>query len=128
MVTRPGSFSAMQPVWFTVASIQPRIAAFSASVGCGRLFGGMMPPSSARLRKTTHRCSNWRRQPGPRAPRVHEAGAARAALVLGHGAGGGIDSPDLAAATAAATAAAVSVALVEQPYRVAGRRAPPRAP
>jgi predicted alpha/beta-hydrolase family hydrolase len=65
---------------------------------------------------------------GPARARVHEVGAARAALVLGHGAGGGIDSPDLAAATAAATAAAISVALIEQPYRVAGRRALPRAP
>jgi len=35
---------------------------------------------------------------------------------------------DLVAATRAANAAGVSVALVEQPYRVAGRRSPPRAP
>ena len=48
----------------------------------------------------------------------------RAALVLGHVAGGGIAAPDLVAATAAALAANVSVALVEQPYRVAGRRSP----
>lgn len=47
-----------------------------------------------------------------------------AALVLGHGAGGGIESPDLAGATNAARAARLSVALVEQPYRVAGRRSP----
>jgi hypothetical protein len=52
------------------------------------------------------------------------AGAARAALVLGHGAGGGIDAPDLTAASAAAAALGVTVALVEQPYRVAGRRSP----
>ena len=48
----------------------------------------------------------------------------RAALVLGHGAGGGVTAPDLAAVTDAARAQAVSVALVEQPYRVAGRRSP----
>jgi hypothetical protein len=48
----------------------------------------------------------------------------RAALVLGHGAGGGVGAPDLVAATAAAHAAGVTVALVEQPYRVAGRRSP----
>jgi predicted alpha/beta-hydrolase family hydrolase len=47
-----------------------------------------------------------------------------AALVLGHGAGGGIESPDLAGAAEAANAAGVDVALVEQPYRVAGRRSP----
>jgi uncharacterized protein len=45
-----------------------------------------------------------------------------AALVLGHGAGGGVEAPDLLAATQAAHDAGVSVALVEQPYRVAGRR------
>ena len=48
----------------------------------------------------------------------------RAALVLGHGAGGGVAAPDLVAATDAARSEGVSVALVEQPYRVAGRRAP----
>jgi uncharacterized protein len=47
-----------------------------------------------------------------------------AALVLGHGAGGGIEAPDLVAATNAANAAGLGVALVEQPYRVAGRRSP----
>jgi uncharacterized protein len=47
-----------------------------------------------------------------------------AALVLGHGAAGGIQAPDLAGAAEAARSAGVSVALVEQPYRVAGRRSP----
>jgi predicted alpha/beta-hydrolase family hydrolase len=46
----------------------------------------------------------------------------RALLVLGHGAGGGVSAPDLVAATQAALETNVSVALVEQPYRVAGRR------
>jgi uncharacterized protein len=46
------------------------------------------------------------------------------ALVLGHGAGGGIGTPDLVAATEAACSLRLSVALVEQPYRVAGRRSP----
>jgi uncharacterized protein len=46
------------------------------------------------------------------------------ALFLGHGAGGGVNAPDLAAAADAATARGFSVALVEQPYRVAGRRSP----
>ena len=44
--------------------------------------------------------------------------------MLGHGAGGGVAAPDLVAATAAAREAGVTVALVEQPYRVAGRRSP----
>jgi uncharacterized protein len=57
---------------------------------------------------------------------VHFRPVARpvAALVLGHGAGGGIDAPDIVAAADAARSAAISVALVEQPYRVAGRRSP----
>jgi predicted alpha/beta-hydrolase family hydrolase len=45
-------------------------------------------------------------------------------LVLGHGAGGGVDAVDLVAVRDAALAAGVAVARVTQPYRVAGRRAP----
>jgi hypothetical protein len=56
--------------------------------------------------------------------RLEEAQSPTAAVVLGHGAGGGIDSPDLAGAASAAREAGLSVALVEQPYRVAGRRSP----
>ena len=55
---------------------------------------------------------------------LHPADGPRGALVLGHGAGGGVTAPDLVAATEAALAERVSVALVEQPYRVQGRRAP----
>jgi predicted alpha/beta-hydrolase family hydrolase len=46
------------------------------------------------------------------------------ALVLGHGAGGGIAARDLAATAEVAVAERLSVALVEQPYRVAGKRSP----
>jgi predicted alpha/beta-hydrolase family hydrolase len=45
-------------------------------------------------------------------------------LVLGHGAGGDVDAPDLTAVHDAAVAAGARVVLVTQPYRVAGRRAP----
>lgn len=55
-------------------------------------------------------------------------GTARALLLLGHGAGGGISAPDLLGAAGVAIAAGVHVVLVEQPYRVAGRRAPAPAP
>jgi len=55
---------------------------------------------------------------------LHAAADARAALVLGHGAGGAVQSRDLVAVAEVALAEKVSVALVEQPYRVAGRRAP----
>ena len=42
--------------------------------------------------------------------------------MLGHGAGGGVTAPDLVTAAEVAAAAGVSVALIEQPYRVAGRK------
>ena len=45
-----------------------------------------------------------------------------AALVLGHGAGGGVGAPDLVASARVAGELGFTVALVEQPYRVAGRR------
>jgi predicted alpha/beta-hydrolase family hydrolase len=58
---------------------------------------------------------------------LHAVDQPKAALVLGHGAGGGVTSRDLVAATGAAHSEGVTVALVEQPYRVAGRRSPPPA-
>lgn len=61
---------------------------------------------------------------GPARAHLRVADSPLAALVLGHGAGGGVEAPDLVAATEAASSERVSVALVEQPYRVAGRRSP----
>ena len=61
---------------------------------------------------------------GPAHVHLHATAERRAALVLGHGAGGGVTSRDLLAATAAALSEGIAVALVEQPYRVAGRRSP----
>ena len=61
---------------------------------------------------------------GPARVHLHLIAAPGAALVLGHGAGGGVGSRDLAAATGVALSSGLSVALVEQPYRVAGRRSP----
>lgn len=59
---------------------------------------------------------------GPARAHLHPAGDPIGALVLGHGAGGGVAAPDLVAVASAAVARGISVALVEQPYRVAGRR------
>jgi hypothetical protein len=59
---------------------------------------------------------------GPARVHLRPAERSAVALVLGHGAGGGVEAPDLVAAAGAATALGISVALVEQPYRVAGRR------
>ncbi len=61
---------------------------------------------------------------GPARAHLEAVDSPVAALVLGHGAGGGIESPDLVGAAQAARAAGLSVVLVEQPYRVAGRRSP----
>jgi uncharacterized protein len=49
-----------------------------------------------------------------------------ATLLLGHGAGGGVDAPDLAALAAALPRQGITVVRVEQPWRVAGRRIAPR--
>jgi uncharacterized protein len=61
---------------------------------------------------------------GPARAHVEPAAEPRGVLVLGHGAGGGVAARDLVAVAQAAQAASVSVVLVEQPYRVAGRRSP----
>lgn len=55
---------------------------------------------------------------------LHAVGERRAALVLGHGAAGGVTSRDLVAVTNLARSEGFNVVLVEQPYRVAGRRSP----
>lgn len=61
---------------------------------------------------------------GPARVELDSADSPAGMLVLGHGAGGGIGSPDLVGAAETARAAGLNVALVEQPYRVAGRRSP----
>ncbi len=62
---------------------------------------------------------------GESVARLFPASDPRGALVLGHGAGGGIEAPDLVAVTEAAVTAGFSVALVLQPYRVAGKKSSP---
>ena len=61
---------------------------------------------------------------GPAQVHLHAVDEPAAALVLGHGAAGGVASRDLVTVTDVARAEGFSVALVEQPYRVAGRRSP----
>ncbi|BDH07895.1 MULTISPECIES: alpha/beta hydrolase family protein [Streptomyces] len=55
----------------------------------------------------------------------HPADGPRLVLAVSHGAGGGIEARDLQALAAALPAHGVSVALVEQPWRVAGRKVAP---
>lgn len=65
---------------------------------------------------------------GPARLHVDEPTAPTARLVLGHGAGGGVESPDLAALADALPRRGVAVWRVEQPWRVAGRRVAPAPP
>lgn len=74
-----------------------------------------LPPADTREIETPH---------GPARVHVRLAREPRATLIMGHGAGGGVDAPDLRAAARAALSVGVSVVSSEQPYRVAGRRAP----
>ena len=59
---------------------------------------------------------------GPARAHLQPVDDPRALLLLGHGAGGGVTAPDLVTAAKVANESGVGVALVEQPYRVAGRR------
>ncbi|MFI6375239.1 alpha/beta family hydrolase [Streptomyces sp. NPDC050546] len=55
----------------------------------------------------------------------HEAKKARLVLAVSHGAGGGIEARDLKALAEALPAHGVTVARVEQPWRVAGKKLAP---
>ncbi|MFE1246719.1 alpha/beta family hydrolase [Streptomyces sp. NPDC058735] len=55
----------------------------------------------------------------------HEAARARLVLAVGHGAGGGIEARDLKALAGVLPAHGVTVARVEQPWRVAGKKLAP---
>ena len=61
---------------------------------------------------------------GPARAYLHLAEAPRGALALGHGAGGGVGARDLVKAKDVALGEGFTVALVEQPYKVAGRKSP----
>src|SRR5437879_7986598 len=65
---------------------------------------------------------------GPARAHLHADDDPIAALVLGHGANGGVTAPDLVAVTEAAGSERFSVALIEQPYRVARSRSTAPAP
>ncbi len=63
---------------------------------------------------------------GPAVVELDAVAGARRLLVIGHGAGGGIDAPDLLAVGKSCLARGISVARVLQPYRVAGKKAVPQ--
>jgi len=72
-------------------------------------------PVSSREIETPH---------GPARVHVDAPRDPRGLIALGHGAGGGVGAPDLVRAELEARKAGLATALVEQPYRVAGRRSP----
>jgi predicted alpha/beta-hydrolase family hydrolase len=61
---------------------------------------------------------------GPALAELDEPASPTFLLVMTHGAGGGVDSPDLLAARQAGLGLGAAVARVLQPYRVRGGRAP----
>jgi uncharacterized protein len=61
---------------------------------------------------------------GPALAEIDQASDPAFVLVLTHGAGGGVSSPDLLAARAAGARLGAAVARVTQPYRARGARAP----
>ncbi|MFD5754385.1 alpha/beta family hydrolase [Streptomyces sp. NPDC127044] len=62
---------------------------------------------------------------GPARVTWHRAKKPRLVLAVSHGAGGGIEARDLQALAAVLPGYGVSVALVEQPWRVAGKKVAP---
>ena len=79
---------------------------------------------SARTRPLTEDGQLVETPHGPARVFSHPVREAVGGLVLGHGAGGGVGARDIVAVRDAALEARIAVALVEQPYRVAGRRSP----
>ena len=77
--------------------------------------------ATRRIEVTTPRGVAWADMDRP-------SGRPAGLLILGHGAGGGVEAADLLAARRAALEAEWAVARVTQPYRVAGRRSPPAGP
>jgi predicted alpha/beta-hydrolase family hydrolase len=57
---------------------------------------------------------------------VRPIGTARSLLIIGHGAGGGVEAPDIVAVRDAVLPRGVVVARVTQPYRVLGKGVPPK--
>ncbi|MFJ7148518.1 alpha/beta family hydrolase [Streptomyces sp. NPDC100445] len=74
---------------------------------------------------STHTVETVDTDAGPARVTWHPAPAARLVLAAGHGAGGGIDARDLRVLARTLPARGVTVALVEQPWRVAGKKVAP---
>ncbi|WP_208641641.1 alpha/beta family hydrolase [Streptomyces africanus] len=74
---------------------------------------------------TTETVETVETEAGPASITWHTAKKARLVLAVSHGAGGGIEARDLRALAAVLPAHGVTVARVEQPWRVAGKKLAP---
>lgn len=72
-----------------------------------------------------HRVIELDTELGPSRMHLAEAENPRALLLLGHGAGGGVESADLTALAETLPAQGISVARFEQPWRTAGKKVAP---
>ncbi|MFF7794125.1 alpha/beta family hydrolase [Streptomyces sp. NPDC007991] len=84
-----------------------------------------MTKGSAATSGTTGTVETVETEAGPARIIWHKAKKARLVLAVSHGAGGGIEARDLTALAAVLPAHGVTVALVEQPWRVAGKKLAP---
>ncbi len=114
----------------SAAPRRPRVRAVRRN-GLGRLASALMVDGE--LLDTPHGPARVFRRPADEGAdaakrRSANGASAEATLLLGHGAGGSVEAPDIQAVTSAATAAGIDVVLVEQPYRVAGKRSAAPAP
>lgn len=89
---------------------------------CGSAGGACRSPRLWCVKPTTQTVAT---PPGDARITWHRAARPRLVLALSHGAGGGIEARDLRALAGALPAEGVTVALVEQPWRVAGRKLAP---
>ncbi|MGW3317140.1 alpha/beta hydrolase family protein [Streptomyces fungicidicus] len=85
-----------------------------------------MTPHTPHTTHATDTTETVATEAGPARITWHRArGRARLVLAVSHGAGGGIEARDLRALAAGLPAHGVTVALVEQPWRVAGKKVAP---
>jgi predicted alpha/beta-hydrolase family hydrolase len=101
-----------------------QVAVLDRVVGLSSRSGQTVGPNPPSSDHSTVQVLEVEAPPGRARVHLHAAHRPRAGLVLGHGAGGGVEAPDMVAARDVALAEGVSVGLMEQPYRVAGRRSP----
>ena len=123
----PGMLDAY-PVSIAVGNVRNDDPSLVEPIPLGDSLGAGAAASRRRRVVLSRRCrtsSSCRHRPAPRGSSPTSPARPRQTLVLGHGAGGGIQARDLAALAVALPAKRVNVLRVEQPWRVAGGRVAP---